>query len=51
MANCIPIEPKAIESHLRTMVLDLHANSNGHPLVELGDKACSSIIAFIAKDP
>ncbi|KAK1234127.1 hypothetical protein PQX77_002672, partial [Marasmius sp. AFHP31] len=51
MANRIATEPQAIEARLRTMVLALHASVNDHPLVELGDKACTFIIDLIAKDP
>ncbi|KAJ8085913.1 hypothetical protein PM082_004732 [Marasmius tenuissimus] len=51
MANCIATEPKAVEAHLRIRVFALHANVDDHPLVELGDKACSLIIDLIVKDP
>ncbi|KAK1221352.1 hypothetical protein PQX77_015839 [Marasmius sp. AFHP31] len=50
MASRIPTDPQAIEARLRNVALALYASANDHPLIELGDKACTFIIELIAKD-
>ncbi|KAL0067967.1 hypothetical protein AAF712_004870 [Marasmius tenuissimus] len=51
MATTTITEPKQLEAHLSKLVLALHANVDDHPLLELGDTACTYMIALIKKDP
>ncbi|KAJ8088771.1 hypothetical protein PM082_014015 [Marasmius tenuissimus] len=51
MATPTTTEPQHIQAYLLTMVLTPHAKDDDHLLLELGDKACSRIMALTAKDP
>ncbi|KAK1215409.1 hypothetical protein PQX77_021984 [Marasmius sp. AFHP31] len=51
MATPTITEPKQLEVYLRTLVITLHAHVNDHPLLELGDKACTYMIDLITTDP
>ncbi|KAJ8088762.1 hypothetical protein PM082_014006 [Marasmius tenuissimus] len=50
MSTTTVTEPQQLEAHLRALVLSLHANDDEHPLIELGDKACTYTVALISKD-
>ncbi|KAK1228294.1 hypothetical protein PQX77_008658 [Marasmius sp. AFHP31] len=51
MAASTITEPQQLEVYLRTLVVTLHADVNDHPLLELGDKACTYMIDLITTDP
>ncbi|KAJ8088794.1 hypothetical protein PM082_014040 [Marasmius tenuissimus] len=50
MATTTITEPKQLEAHLSKLVLALHANVDDHPLLELGDTACTYMTDLITKD-
>ncbi|KAL0062433.1 hypothetical protein AAF712_010712 [Marasmius tenuissimus] len=51
MANRNATEPQELEARLHTMVLALYDDVNDHPLLELGDEACTRMMSLITKDP
>ncbi|KAJ8088796.1 hypothetical protein PM082_014042 [Marasmius tenuissimus] len=51
MATPTATDPKQLQVYLLTMVLTLHANDSDHPLLGLGDTACTYMVALITKDP
>ncbi|KAL0067971.1 hypothetical protein AAF712_004874 [Marasmius tenuissimus] len=51
MATPTATDPKQLQVYLLTMVLTLHANDSDHPLLGLGDTACTYMVALTTKDP